>query len=260
MRRTTRAGAASTGAGVGRRRLAGLLAAVVAVTATAFLAPPPAAAIHAEKCDGPYPYTSMDTVRDESIAEGIVIGLELVQTILSAAADAVEQAAEKAEDAAVANPEPVSSKAMFTAAHTLERSTLIMRIAVMIADGTVAAGKVAHLALVTQNKLADICRTDRHWQLEDELLASAIRRDLAATTTPVALFVLPEANGGFIDVEKFGVRDLVTATIDRMVELKQCTCTSAKSYLSQGNSHLAAGSYKKAYTAYRQAYVLAFSN
>jgi hypothetical protein len=209
-----------------RRRATGLCVALVAslVAAGLALGPGPALAIHEEACVEK-PYTPMGA-HDEHIANSAVILAELTQALL--------------ED------------------------SKLSAIAALVAAGVTTATKVAALVVKGQNQTADICRIDEHWNLEDQLMQIRIQADLAVTTTADSGFVLPADGEGhapdFINSKGVGVQSEVGNTIDAMVELKQCTCTSAKSYLAAADSQLAAGNYKKAYTYYRQAYVLAFSN
>ncbi len=240
----------------GPRRRAGWRSAVgallaLSVTATLVVLPAsPALATHDDVCPA---YTSeTHAVEDEIVAEAVVIPLQLAHDIAEATSDMMGERAKHSATILDAIP--------FLIAEALANATAIAF------SKAAWAAKVAVLGLKTTNKIADECRTGAHWTLLDELLKSAIRRDLAVTTTPVALFVLPTSAGGYIDGGEaadsggVGVKVIVRETIDKMIALGQCTCSSANSSYNQAVTELTAGRYKSAYRLFRQAYVYAFSN
>ena len=212
--------------------IASLIAAAALLAATA----PAAHATHLEDCR---PYTTPTSPLDEIQVEGTAIGLKLIADELDATAETVEAVPVVGPPAAV----PV-------------------RAAAAVAAGSYFAVRVAALALYGVNRETDECRRDAHARVLDDLLSAQIRRDLSATTTPVALFVLPESAGGYIDTTGVGVRVIVRDAIDRMKGSGQCTCSAAESAYSQAVTALGLENpqYKTAYRLFRQAYVYAFSN
>jgi hypothetical protein len=122
------------------------------------------------------------------------------------------------------------------------------------------AVKTSLFVLQRINAEADECRIDSHYRLLDDILNSQIRRDLASRGTPVAMFVLPEELGGYIDSPGVGTRAVVKDAITRMKARGQCTCSAAQSAYDQAVAAMDSGSYKTAYKLFRQAYVYAFSN
>jgi len=210
--------------------LALLLAAAALLAAMA----PAAQATHLENCRS---YTTPTSPLDEIEIEGVIIGLNLVTNELDASAETLEAI-------------PVIGPALAAP----------VRIAAAAASASEYASRAAALTLYGINREADECRKDAHSSMLDDQLSAQIRRDLAATTTPVALFVLPESEGGYIDTPGVGVRVIVRDAIDRMKASGQCTCSAAESSYSQAVTALGNGQYKTAHKLFRQAYVYAFSN
>lgn len=211
-----------------------ILAPVLAAVALLAAAASAADATHLENCRA---YTTLTSPLDEIQVEGVAIGLGLVTDELDATAETLE--AVPTVGPALAAP---------------------VRIAAAAASASEFAVRISALALYGINREADECRRDAHSSMLDDLLSAQIRRDLAATTTPVALFVLPGSEGGYIDTEGVGVRAVVRDAIDRMKGSGQCTCSAAQSSYSQAVSAMGSGEYKTAYRLFRQAYVYAFSN
>jgi hypothetical protein len=203
-------------------------AALLAITA------PAAHATHLEECR---PYTRPTSPLDEIELEGTIIGLRLLKDEIDATAETAELV-------------PLIGQALAAP----------FRVAAAAASASEFAVRVAALTHYGINREADECRSDAHARMLDDLLSAQIRRDLASTATPVALFVLPESQGGYIDTEGVGVKVIVRDAIDRMKSSGQCTCSAAESSYSQAVSALAAGSYKTAHRLFRQAYVYSFSS
>jgi hypothetical protein len=197
------------------------------------IAAPAAHATHLEECR---PYTTPTSPMDEIEVEGVIIGLRLVKDELDASAETLEIV-------------PLVGPALAAP----------VRVAAATASASEFAARVAALTLYGINREADECRGDAHARMLDDLLSAQIRRDLGSTTTPVALFVLPESEGGYLDTEGVGVKVIVRDAIDRMKSSGQCTCSAAESSYSQAVSALGSGNYKTAHRLFRQAYVYAFS-
>jgi len=210
--------------------LAPLIAAAALLAATV----PAAHATHLEDCR---PYTTPTSPVDEIEAEEEVIEAKVVTDQLDATAETAEAI-------------PVIGPAL----------AVPLRALAAAAVGVWYAARSRALTLYEVNREADECRRDAHSRGLDDLLSAQIRRDLSATTTPVAMFVLPESEGGYIDTDGVGVRVIVRDAIDRMKTSGQCTCSAAESAYSQAVTALTGGHYKTAYRLFRQAYVYAFSN
>jgi hypothetical protein len=93
-------------------------------------------------------------------------------------------------------------------------------------------------------------------ELRDLMLRTQIEADLAAAdaATPVALYLTPNANGGYLDL----VQSIVTATLAN-VSAAGGNVGPAQSFLNQANAQKAAGQFKNAYANYRKAYKRATS-
>lgn len=232
----------------GTRAVAVLTACVLAVAGLGVVTPSTALADTNQDQVCP-PYTSDDPVQDETIAEGVVIALELTHNLLSAGKDELEEIGEDLEESIG-----------YPVGQAVEDLAEPVGIAAAVVAGAVGAAETALLVLETVNNVADACRTERHQTMQDELIKAAIRRDLAVTTTPVFAFVMPESEEGYLDRPDVGVKDIVNEAIEKMESTGQCGCTSAKSYYDQAVTQMEGGHYKAAYKLFRQAYVLAFSN
>jgi hypothetical protein len=88
-------------------------------------------------------------------------------------------------------------------------------------------------------------------ELRDLMLRTQIEADLAAAdaATPVALYLTPNANGGYLDL----VQSIVTETLAN-VTAAGGNVGPAQSFLTQANAQKAAGQFKTAYANYRKAY------
>lgn len=84
---------------------------------------------------------------------------------------------------------------------------------------------------------------------KDELLRLAIAADLSETdnATPVGVFMLPAAKGGYIELVR-------TIVVHAITNLAGSSISQANSFLAQADAFKAAGDYKKAYALYRKAY------
>jgi hypothetical protein len=93
-------------------------------------------------------------------------------------------------------------------------------------------------------------------ELRDLMLRTQIEADLASAdaATPVALYLTPNANGGYLDL----VQSIVTETLAN-VSAAGGNVGSAQSFLNQANAQKAAGQFKNAYANYRRAYKQATS-
>ena len=97
-------------------------------------------------------------------------------------------------------------------------------------------------------------------ELRDLLLRTQIEANLAAGGgddddehgTPVGLYVMPQAQGGYLEL----VRSIVVDTITKLAGTKT---NRANTYLQRGDSRKAAGDFKAAYAEYRKAYRTAVS-
>lgn len=210
-----------------RALIAALLAAGVTMAAA-----PAAHATHLEECR---PYSTPTSPQDEIDAESAAIAFKLTAAEADAAAEALETPVTPGLD-------------------------IPFRIAAGLAVTAEYAARTGALALYGINREADECRIDAHARLTDDLLSAQIKRDLALTSTPVALFVLPEEHGGYLDTHGVGVQVIVRDAIDRMKQEGQCTCGAAESAYGQAVTAMQGGQYKTAYRLFRQAYVYAFSN
>jgi tetratricopeptide (TPR) repeat protein len=87
--------------------------------------------------------------------------------------------------------------------------------------------------------------------LEDLILRTQIEADLAEadSATPVALYLTPKANGGYLEL----VRDIVAQTINN-IRNAGGSVGQAQSFFNQGEAQRAAGNFKAAYSYYRKAY------
>jgi hypothetical protein len=88
-------------------------------------------------------------------------------------------------------------------------------------------------------------------ELRDLVLRTQIESDLASTdsATFVALYVIPTAHGGYLDL----VRTIVAETIAN-IQASGGNTGQAQSLLNQGDAARTAGDFKGAYTLYRKAY------
>lgn len=88
-------------------------------------------------------------------------------------------------------------------------------------------------------------------ELRDLILRTQIEADLAQadSATPVALYVTPTAQGGYLDL----VRTIVAQTITRIQAAGGQTAT-AIALFSRADAYKAAGDFKAAYDQYRKAY------
>jgi hypothetical protein len=87
-------------------------------------------------------------------------------------------------------------------------------------------------------------------ELRDLILRTQIEADLAQEgSVPVAAFLTPEANGGYLNL----TRALVVQTIANIRAAGGST-GQADSFLSQGDAARSAGQFKTAYSNYKKAY------
>ena len=88
-------------------------------------------------------------------------------------------------------------------------------------------------------------------ELRDLILRTQIEADLAQadSSTPVAVFVTPNAHGGYLDL----VRAIVAQTITNILAAGG-KVGQAQSFLAQGDAAKTAGDFKGAYFSYRKAY------
>jgi hypothetical protein len=91
-------------------------------------------------------------------------------------------------------------------------------------------------------------------ELRDLLLRTQIEADLAAadSATPVALYLTPNANGGYLDL----VQSIVTQTLAN-VQAAGGKISNAQQFLNQADALKASGQFKAAYDNYQRAYKLA---
>jgi hypothetical protein len=217
-----------------RRTLTLLVTALVSVAAAGLAGAPAAQATHDEDCRA---YSNPKAPQDEVGVGAAVITADGITAQLDLAAEVLEE-----------------GKPATAAAH---------KVAAGIAGASVTVEygiKTALFVLQRINAEADECRIDAHYRLLDDILNSQIRRDLALRGTPVAMFVLPEEFGGYLDSPGVGTRAVVEDAIKRMKARGQCTCSAAQNTYDQAVAAMDSGSYKAAYKLFRQAYVYAFSN
>ena len=88
-------------------------------------------------------------------------------------------------------------------------------------------------------------------ELRDLILRTQIEADLAteASAVTVALYALPAAQGGYLDL----VKTIVTETIAK-IQAAGGSISNAQAFLSDANAAKAAGDFKTAYSLYRKAY------
>jgi hypothetical protein len=88
-------------------------------------------------------------------------------------------------------------------------------------------------------------------ELRDLILRTQIEADLAteASAVTVALYALPAAQGGYLDL----VKTIVTETIAK-IQAAGGNISNAQAFLSDANAAKAAGDFKTAYSLYRKAY------
>lgn len=88
-------------------------------------------------------------------------------------------------------------------------------------------------------------------ELRDLILRTQIEADLAMADSAVvvALYEIPNANGGYLDLVKM----IVTDTLAR-VEAAGGSVSNAQAFLNSANAANAAGNFKTAYALYRKAY------
>jgi len=91
-------------------------------------------------------------------------------------------------------------------------------------------------------------------ELRDLILRTQIEADLAEadSATPVAIYLTPTANGGYLNL----VRTIVAQTIAN-IQAAGGSTGQAQSFFNQGDAAKAAGDFKGAYTLYRKAYKMA---
>jgi hypothetical protein len=88
-------------------------------------------------------------------------------------------------------------------------------------------------------------------ELRDLMLRTQIEADLAteASAVTVALYALPAAQGGYLDL----VKTIVTETLARVLAAGG-SISNAQAFLNDANAAKAAGDFKAAYSLYRKAY------
>ena len=88
-------------------------------------------------------------------------------------------------------------------------------------------------------------------ELRDLILRTQIEADLAteASAVTVALYALPTAQGGYLDL----VKTIVTETIAK-IQAAGGSVSNAQAFLGDANAAKAAGDFKTAYSLYRKAY------
>jgi len=88
-------------------------------------------------------------------------------------------------------------------------------------------------------------------ELRDLILRTQIEADLATepSAVTVALYALPAAQGGYLDL----VKTIVTETIAR-IQAAGGSTSNAQAFLNDANAAKAAGDFKAAYASYRKAY------
>ena len=88
-------------------------------------------------------------------------------------------------------------------------------------------------------------------ELRDLILRTQIEADLSteANAVTVALYALPAAQGGYLDL----VKTIVTETLAK-VAAAGGSITNAQPFLNDANAAKAAGDFKTAYSLYRKAY------
>ena len=88
-------------------------------------------------------------------------------------------------------------------------------------------------------------------ELRDLILRTQIEADLAMadSASVVALYALPTANGGYLDL----VQTIVTETLAHIVAAGG-SISNAQPILDSANAAKAAGNFKGAYVLYRKAY------
>jgi hypothetical protein len=88
-------------------------------------------------------------------------------------------------------------------------------------------------------------------ELRDLILRSQIEADLSQPdgSSPIALYELPTAQGGYLDL----VKTIVTETIAR-IQAAGGTIGTAMAFLNTANAYKTAGNFKAAYDNYRKAY------
>jgi hypothetical protein len=88
-------------------------------------------------------------------------------------------------------------------------------------------------------------------ELRDLILRTQIEADLATepSAVTVALYALPAAQGGYLDL----VKTIVTETIAK-IQASGGSISNAQAFLSDANAANAAGDFKAAYSLYRKAY------
>jgi uncharacterized coiled-coil protein SlyX len=88
-------------------------------------------------------------------------------------------------------------------------------------------------------------------ELRDLILRSQIEADLSQPdgSSPVALYLVPAAQGGYLDL----VKTIVADTLVR-IQAAGGTISNAQSFLNTANANKTAGNFKAAYDNYRKAY------
>ena len=91
-------------------------------------------------------------------------------------------------------------------------------------------------------------------ELRDLILRTQIEADLAEadSATPVALYLTPNANGGYLNL----VMTIVTQTLAN-IQAAGGNTGNAQAFLNQANAAKTAGDFKGAYALYRKAYKMA---
>lgn len=214
----------------------------VATVVTVGLAAPPATAHHGHFCPG---YVDDDlSPKEEFDIEAATIPLAIVHDGLDLLATPFKETAEKGV--------PIVS--------TIAGAVAFVIKVVMVTITSVIGGlNIAKFGLNVKNSIADGCKDDEHWLVEDHLITAAVRADLAVTTPPLAQLVLPsEGAGGLLDADGVGVQAVVARTIADLTASGQCSnCASAVDQQTAADAALARGEYKTAYLHYRRAYVAA---
>ena len=123
----------------------------------------------------------------------------------------------------------------------------------------VAIGAPTDLTTSTANGLANNLnnRLDTILANTATFQALSVRAEIESmladrSSPPVAIFVLPASQGGYIEI----VRDTVATTIQNELSAGQSVGT-AQTNLAQGNAALAAQNYQSAYLSYNAAYLQA---
>ena len=184
-----------------------------------------------------------------AVAEGVVLVLEGLNAVEAECGDA------KFQDDAINKLNALQTTANNIIANdNLNKDTIVGKVEAGTATVTAAIGttKTEIIANADSNTQAVMTNANANKEeLKALLLRTEIEADLAQAEglTPVAIYELPNAHGGYLNL----VRTIVADTITK-IKAAGASVGLAATFLTQADTAKAAGNFKVAYNLYRKAY------